>query len=132
VIFSEENEAGRKVLSAQMMSYWAEMAYNGNPGRGRDGTLEPWSAWDTAPGAPKFVVLDTVDGGGIQMASDAVTSHEILAAVDDDPRLSTQKDKCLIFRELAEWSRGFTKKEYASAGQKGCSEYPFDGYPWGG
>lgn len=132
VIFTEENEPGRRVLSQQMMSYWAEFAYNGDPGRGRDGTLPRWSSWDPAPSGLKFLVLDTDRDGGIRMTADALTSAGVLAAVDDDPRLVTQKDKCMIYRELADWSRGFTKREYASAGRRGCAEYPFDTYPWEG
>ena len=43
VIFTKENEPGRKALSAQMMSYWAEFAYTGAPGRGRDRQLPEWT-----------------------------------------------------------------------------------------
>ena len=65
------------------------------------------------------------------MSADAVTAAGVLAAVDDDPRLPTQRDKCMIYRDLAQWSRGFTKKDYPTAGRQGCKEYPFDTYPWG-
>jgi para-nitrobenzyl esterase len=133
VIFTDDNEPGRKALSAQMMSYWAEFAYAGAPGRGRSGDLPQWTAWDSSSAqAPKFAVLDTAAGGGVRMSADALTVEGILAAVDDDPRLATQRDKCAIFRELADWSRGFDKKQYAAAGRNGCADYPFDSYPWKG
>jgi para-nitrobenzyl esterase len=35
ILFTEENEAGRKELSSKMMSYWTAFAYDGAPGRGR-------------------------------------------------------------------------------------------------
>jgi hypothetical protein len=54
----------------------------------------------------------------------------VLAAVDVDPRLPTQVDKCRIFRQLAGWSATFTKKDYPTAGRNGCARYPFDRYPW--
>ena len=39
VIFSRENLPGREELSAQMMSYWAQFAYAGDPGQGRGGEI---------------------------------------------------------------------------------------------
>ena len=127
VIFTKANEASRKALATQMMSYWAEFAYTGSPGGGRSGRLPAWTPWDDgSPDSPKFLVFDTAAGGGVRMSSNAVTQSSVLAAVDSDPRLATQKDKCRIFRELADWSRGFTKKDYPTAGKQGCKEYPFD------
>ena len=121
-----------KALSAQMMSYWAEFAYAGAPGRGRDQRLPEWTPWDSsAPAAPKFMVFDTPAGGGVRMSADAITTATVLAAVDDDPRLPAQRDKCTIYYALAHWSRGFSKKDYPTAGCQGCKEYPSDAYPWG-
>ncbi|HUI25272.1 MAG TPA: carboxylesterase family protein [Candidatus Kryptonia bacterium] len=132
IIYTSDNEPGRKDLSAQMMSYWAEFAYHGAPGRGRDGRQPDWTPWDSETAtSPKFVVLDTPAGGGVRMSSEAVTTAGVLAAIDDDPRLPTQRDKCMIYYELANRARGFTKQEYPSAGKQGCKEYPFETYPWG-
>jgi len=131
IIFTRANEPSRKTLASQMMSYWAEFAYTGSPGSGRGGRLPAWTAWDNGdPKSPKFLVFDTAAGGGVRMSPNAVTQASVLAAVDDDRRLATQKDKCMIFRELANWSRGFTKKDYPTAGNQGCKDYPFDQYPW--
>jgi len=131
MIFTKANEPGRTALAAQMMSYWAEFACTGAPGRGRDGRLPEWMAWDdSAPSAPKFLVLDTAAGGGVRMSADTVTRAGVLAAIDADPRLPTQRDKCAIFHDLAKWSARFTKKDYPTAGRNGCAQYPFDAYPW--
>ena len=134
VIFSRDNEAGRLALSKQMMSYWAEFAYSGAPGRSRDGQQPQWSAWDnSAPTNPKFIILDTPAGGGVRMTSSGTqTAAGVLAAVDTDPRLPTQRDKCMIFHDLVNRSRTFTRKEYPTAGKSGCAAYPFDTYPWNG
>ena len=59
VIFSAANQAGREALSDQMMSYWANFARTGDPGRGRRGELPAWSAWDGRPQAHKYLILDT-------------------------------------------------------------------------
>jgi len=128
VIYTKDNEPGRTALAAQMMSYWAEFAYHGAPGRGRDQQLTEWPA--VASSGAKFMILDTPAGGGVRSSSDALTQASVLAAVDADPRLPTQRDKCIIFRELASWSGNFTKKDYPTAGSHGCAEYPFDSYPW--
>jgi len=132
MIFTAANEPGRKALSAQMMSYWAEFAYSGAPGRGREHQLPEWMPWDSStPASPKFMIFDTAAAGGVRMSADGITSAGVLAAVDDDPRLPTQRDRCMIYRDLAQWSRGFTKKDYPTAGRQGCKEYPIDAYPWG-
>ncbi len=131
VIFTKTNEPSRMVLSKQMMSYWAEFAYHGAPGRGRDRQQVEWAPWGNGDAAsPKYLIFDTAADGGLRLSSDTLTETSVLAAVDSDPRLPTQREKCTIFRELAEWSRRFTKQDYPSAGRNGCAAYPFDAYPW--
>jgi para-nitrobenzyl esterase len=130
-IFTGDNEPGRKELSAQMMSYWAEFAHSGSPGRGRNKDLPEWNAWDdSSPAAPKFLVFDTAAGGGLRMSSETLTTDSVLAAVEDDPRLPTQREKCTIYRELADAARGYSKQAYAA--QNGCSDFSYDTYPWEG
>ena len=52
-LFTGGNEAGRVALSDAMMSYWAQFAATGSPGRGRAGDLPEWRAWDDgSPGRP--------------------------------------------------------------------------------
>src|SRR5262245_16276664 len=126
-IFTAENAPGRETLSAQMMGYWAQFARTGDPGQGRDGTQPPWPRWD---GSPRFLVLDTPAGGGVHPSTDGVTSASVVAAVDADARLRTQRDKCRVFRTLASWGRGFDRADYPTAGAHGCAQYPFDSFPW--
>ena len=130
-IFTNENESARRTLSAQMMSYWTEFAYHGAPGRGREGSLPEWTTWDDSSAtAPKFIVFDTPANGGARMSSATVTRASVLAAVDADPHLPTQRDKCRIFREMTSWSAALAKADYPKAGKLGCVEYPYDTYPW--
>ncbi len=125
VIFSEANRPGREALAEPMMSYWANFAWTGDPARGREGDLPAWSAWDDQPGAHKYLILDTPGGGGVRMGSEPVTPESVIAAVDADPRLTSQRDRCFVYRELARWSRGFTKAQYPTAGREGCAPYPW-------
>src|SRR4029434_6821820 len=42
VIYTEDNKAGREALSKKMMSYWAQFARTGSPGRGRGRGFAQW------------------------------------------------------------------------------------------
>jgi hypothetical protein len=83
---------------------------------------------------PSLLLLDTPAGGGgrVRQSTDGVTSASVIAAVDGDARLPTQRDKCRVFRNLAGWGRGFDRKDYPTAGAQGCAQFPFDDYPWPG
>ncbi len=132
VIFSEANRAGREELASAMMSYWAHFAYTGSPGRGRAGDLPEWKPFDPRPGALKMMILDTAADGGLRMSEESVSREAVIAAVDQDPRLTTQRERCAVYRKLAAWGRGFDEKDYRKAGSQGCAEYPYETYPWDG
>jgi len=130
VVFDAANRPGREALSDQMMSYWANFAWTGDPGRGRLRNLQAWSAWDGRSGGHKYLILATEAGGGARMGSEPVTIPSVLASVDSDPRLKTQRDRCFVYHELARWGGGFGEPQYATAGREGCSAFPFDAFPW--
>jgi len=128
-LFDAENLPGREALSAQMRSYWAQLAYEGDPGRGRNGDLMPWTAWDdTAPESPRYVVFDTEAGGGVRMSHETWNKDRIIAEVRGDPRLPSWRDKCRELRGLALFSGYYTRDDYA--GEPGCAEFAFAAYPW--
>jgi para-nitrobenzyl esterase len=130
-LFTSGNLAGRELLSAQMMSYWAQFARAGAPGRGRRGELPEWTPWsDASADAPRYVALDTPAGGGIRMETDPVTEAEVIAAIDTDPRFATQRDRCAMYRRLALWGRAFDEERYARVGADGCADFPIAAYPW--
>ncbi|HIG38922.1 MAG TPA: hypothetical protein EYQ14_00010, partial [Gammaproteobacteria bacterium] len=58
VLFSDNNIPSRDALASKMSSYWAEFAYTGSPGRGRNGKQYEWRPWNPAVDAGKFVMLD--------------------------------------------------------------------------
>src|SRR4029453_18122693 len=112
--------------SQQMMGYWAQFARTGDPGRGPRDTEPAWLPWTDGP---RYLILDTAADGGTGLWPAGVPPEAVTAAVDADPRLPTQRDKCGVFHSLASWSRGFTREQYPSAGAKGCADYPFDTFP---
>ena len=125
-IFTEKNAPGRQALSAEMMSYWAQLAYSGNPGRGRDGSLPEWKRWQDA--GPGYIVFDTPEGGGLQISRQTVTAAAVLGAVEADPRLTSPRERCMVYHDLATWSVSFSSDDYAS--REPCADYPYDKYPW--
>jgi para-nitrobenzyl esterase len=129
-LYDEESLPSRQALSRAMMSYWAEFAYVGSPGRGRAGDLPEWTAWDpSSEAAPKYAVLDTPEGGGIRMASETWTLEKVVADVLADPRLARPRDRCGVLYALARWE-DLSREAYAAAGGGVCRAYALDAYPW--
>jgi para-nitrobenzyl esterase len=128
LIFGRGSREGRERLSGEMMSYWAEFAYSGSPGRGRGGDLLEWPAWDdSSEAAPRYIVFDTPADGGLRLASETFTVEKVVAQLLDDPRLADDHDRCAILRSLTEW-RYLSREEYAASDV--CGSYLFDAYPW--
>ena len=74
-------------LSASMMSYWAQFAYGGDPGRGRRGELPQWRRWAEGATRGRMLVLDSASGGGIREETELVTVESVLNEIRADPRL---------------------------------------------
>lgn len=130
-LWDDERTAARDELSDAMMSYWAQFAYTGDPGRGRSGTLETWRRWNpSSADAPKFLVFDTREGGGIRMSSDTVSGEKLLARLATDDRIDSQRARCELYRSFAERGRGFDEDDYATVANGACRDFPFDAYPW--
>jgi para-nitrobenzyl esterase len=118
-LFDEENLSSRRQLSRAMMSYWAEFATTGAPGRGRGRDLPPWTAWDeSAPGSERFLVFDSEAGGGLRMSSDAITSTTLVARVMEDARFADVAERCDFLAKLQGW-RPLPAADIARAGCDG-------------
>ena len=102
VVWTEENLPGRKALSQQMMSYWAEFARSGRPGTGGPIGAVEWTAWN--PDGEKFIVLDTPAAGGSHMSADATDPAEVIALLSDDPRLGAAR--CEVARRTNQTLEG--------------------------
>ncbi len=131
VLFDDANLPGREELSRKLRSYWAQFAYAGAPGRGREGDLPSWQPWPAAASdAGRFLILDTEAGGGVRMSNDTLTPEAVVAAVDSDARLRNQGERCGVYHSLVRWGRWFSEEDYPTLGAEGCAEYPFDAWPW--
>ena len=60
-----------------MMSYWAEFAHTGAPGRGRGGDQLAWTPWENGADTPRLLVFDTPGDGGIRVSSLRLTMDDL-------------------------------------------------------
>ena len=93
------NVAARDALSHSIMSYWAEFAYNGNPGRGRDGSEVAWAAWQSGVSDNRILLLDTLTDGGVRMSPLLVTRDTLRDTLAADERF-TDEERCALAGRL--------------------------------
>ena len=91
-LFADGSYPAGKKLSDQIQSYWAEFAYTGSPGKGREGNQPEWKAWSNVIG-PKYLVLDSQNDQGVYMSEEEYTQDFILNKLSKDNRLD-EKEKC--------------------------------------
>lgn len=105
-IIYDTRESQRLALSEDIMSYWAEFAYSGDPGRGRDGVLTEWDPAVSFFGH-RTMVLDTDQDGGVRLIADNDTLDEIKSdlvsawGVNDDEKCRTAQEMNKIFGQAA-------------------------------
>jgi para-nitrobenzyl esterase len=115
-LFADDDLASRQQLSRAMMSYWAEFAATGAPGRGRKGDLPLWKAWDeSSPESERFQVFDAESGGGVRMSADAITGAALVSRVVEDARFADTAERCAFLTKLAGW-RPLPTADIARAG----------------
>ena len=100
IAFNKDNAPGRVALSDTMMSYWAQFAATGDPGRGVDGKLPLWSAWSNTPGAGTQMVFATPKGGGVRMWADRESPERVVSDLMADPTLKPDQ-RCQILAQIA-------------------------------
>ena len=128
-IYDEDRLPQRDALSASMMSYWAEFAHAGSPGRGRDGTEVRWAPWSNAAGAPKTIVFDTPRDGGIRMSAEEVTLPGLKARLLADASFADQRELCETYVNLFRDGPVWDEAEYLALGDAGCEDHPAEAFP---
>ena len=103
LVFGADGADARATLSAAMMSWWANFAATGAPGRGRDGRLPEWNAWSNAERGPKMMLLDTPAGGGTRMSTEHVTRESLLRDMAAEP--GDDASRCALFRRTFRFDR---------------------------
>lgn len=135
-VFDKDKEESNRALSQSMMSYWAEFAYTGKPGRGRKGDQPLWKSWsDASQSGDKFIVFDSAADGGVRMSDESpLTREQVIAGVATDPRLADAKrDRCDIYYNMTVRGNSMSPDEYAAVEGGACGEaFPIADYPWKG
>jgi len=123
ITFNRDNADGREQLSRAMMSYWAQFAYTGNPGRGREQQLPQWGPWQAR--GDNVMLLDADNDGGVRMSEVRTNVADLKRQLIDDAVISDQKDKCRAYASLFlhgyQTSDFFQNDEYLAMG---CATYP--------
>ena len=97
-MFNEENLTDAIRLSIAMQSYWAEFAYSGNPGKGRDNNLPRWKPWTTS--GEKFLILDSENDQGIIMSDYELKRIDEFKRLYADSRIKKEKTRCKFLSNL--------------------------------
>jgi para-nitrobenzyl esterase len=130
-LFTQGNYADRMNVADAINAYWAEFAYSGSPGRGRDGTGVDWTAWDNAsPDSNKFIIFDRAEAGGIRLSSNRIYLADFKQRLLDETGFTSQKQHCNTYRrmflnsELWAVTDMWDDDEYENLGAEGCGDYP--------
>jgi para-nitrobenzyl esterase len=111
-----------RTLSDRMMSYWAEFAWHGDPGRGRSGDLVEWTPWQNdGEDTPRILILDSDLDEGIRMSSFRLTTADVKRRLLKDTSFIDQQRLCEGYTRLF---RGddFVQAEYDNLGVAGCRD----------
>ena len=119
------HDENQRLLSESMMSYWAEFAHTGDPGRGRDGTETPWLAWGTD--GKSSIIFDTPTDGGIRMDDEVVTYRAIKAELVADTGFADKSLHCATYVRVFRRTELFDNAEYTALG---CADYPPESISW--
>jgi para-nitrobenzyl esterase len=90
LLFTDENEPGRRALSRDIMAYWGAFARSGSPTGNAEKALPEWPTWSDEHGSAgsnsssversgRVLVLDTDAGGGIRPLDQRVDLDDLHA-----------------------------------------------------
>ena len=116
------DDAAQAQLSRSMMSYWAEFAYTGKPGRGRSGAEPEWLPWGKE--GMTSILLDTEADGGIRMDDKKLNLADVRRELVADANFASAEEKCTTYVRLFFYTwrdDTFDPDEYAALG---CEAWP--------
>ena len=97
-LYTDNNIAGRDLLSQQMRSYWSEFARTGTPENGRSGLLPQRRPWSNA--GDNLMLLDTVSGGGLRMVNEPMTVAMLKERIAQDQNITDLRSRCALHVQL--------------------------------
>jgi|TARA_Y100000310_G_scaffold27080_1_gene25774 para-nitrobenzyl esterase len=122
ILYPGSTVEARDLLSTSIMSYWAEFAYEGNPGSGRFGEQVEWTAWQNGDrDVLRLLVLDSEMDAGIRMSPYWLTMADIKTRFLKDRSFATQQEYCAAYKFIFP-GKDFVQSEYESLGTSGCAD----------
>ena len=139
-IFTEQNAQSRQGLSEQMMDYWGQFAYSGDPAKGRRGNAAQWTRWKPEPASPhspgqlnsaqagpgQLIILDNPEDGGIRMQGNTISIGQLKTSLKADQSITDEKERCQLYAQMFFHSPDFIVEEYRALG---CEQYPAADFP---
>ena len=120
VIFPPSMQTQYDTVADHMGSYWAQFAYTGSPGVGREGDKPMWSAWNIDdPQTFRLMVFDTEIDQGIRMQTDRITAADLKRRFFGDATFASQSEYCEAYKRVFTGSQ-FDATEYNSLRNGGC------------
>ncbi|MBM70533.1 MAG: carboxylesterase [Haliea sp.] len=95
--FMFSNLEQRTKLADTMMSYWGQFAHTGNPGKGKNQELPPWTPWQ--PQGEHIMFFDTDNDGGARMVEDRLTIEAIRQRLVNDAAF-TKEERCEAYPKI--------------------------------
>ncbi|HET8931986.1 MAG TPA: carboxylesterase family protein [Polyangiales bacterium] len=111
--FGDLEAPSRHALTRSVQAYWAEFAYTGTPGAGRNGDELHWTAWDNAADASKLMIFDTDADGGIRLSAEQLTLEGLKHALLTDSGFHDRALQAQLYREV--FGRRAFEREYPAA-----------------
>lgn len=108
------NDENQRRLSREMMSYWAEFAYSGDPGTGRRDELPHWLSWQT--NGKTSIIFDTPQDGGIRMDDQIMTMQKLKVQLVNDLDFNRNDTRCEIYATVFGEAKFFESDEYRDMG----------------
>lgn len=124
----DSNKVNREQLSKTMRNYWAEFAYSGNPGVGREQGQLNWPAWNgDSDVAMKYMILDSPQDGGMRMSAELISFTGMVKDIAKDDRLDSVEKKCKVFAGLANGgNEAWPIDKYEGQLGGACALYPLE------
>tara|TARA_B100001057_G_scaffold499079_1_gene608417 strand:+ start:332 stop:2089 length:1758 start_codon:yes stop_codon:yes gene_type:complete len=74
IYYQNSMTAETEAVSTSMMSYWAQFAYTGDPGRGRSGQEVEWTEWQNGElEQQRLMIFDSTSDRGNRMSPERIT-----------------------------------------------------------
>ena len=119
-IYPDSGIKERRALSDTMMSYWAEFAYTGSPGRGRQGKEVAWTPWQNqGESSDRLMIFNSASAGGVRMSSERLSMYDLKQRFFSDTSFADQNEYCEAYKALFN-GHNFVTDEYHRLGEAGC------------